>query len=93
MKPEDIEKAIHDGIAKALEQQLAPAIAAAVNTSVNGKIDGLRKAVNPLLEAYEAFTGSRRLIFWVGGAIIGIGSFMVAVQQIYQIAFSHVVIK
>jgi hypothetical protein len=93
MNAEDIEKAIHDGVAKALEQQLAPAISAAVTISVNGKIDGLRRDVRPLLEAYATFTGSRRLIFWIGGAIIGIGSFMVAVQQIYQIAFSHVVIK
>jgi hypothetical protein len=93
MNPDDIEKAIHDGIARALQDQLAPAISSAVTISVNGKIDSLRKDVKPLLEAYATFTGSRRLIFWVGGAIIGIGSVIAALQQIYQLAFSHIVIK
>jgi beta-lactamase regulating signal transducer with metallopeptidase domain len=89
MNPEDIEKAIHDGIARALQEQLAPAVSAAVTISVNGKIDGLRRDVKPLLEAYATYTGSRRLIFWIGGAVIGIGSFMVALQQIYQITSAH----
>lgn len=90
MDPADIEKAIHEGVARALQDQLAPAISAAVTISVNGKIDGLRKDVRPLLEAYATFTGSRRLIFWVGGTIIAIGSFIAALQQIYLITSSHI---
>src|SRR3954465_4924582 len=73
-------KAIHDGIARALQDQLAGAVSAAVKTNVNGKIDGLRKDIRPLLEAY--ITGSKRLIFWIGSAVIGLGAFIAAVQQI-----------
>jgi hypothetical protein len=93
MNPDDIEKAIHDGIAKALESQLAPAVAAAVTVTVNGKIDGLRRDIKPLLDAYTAYTGSKRLIFWVGSFIIGLGAFIAGVQQIYQAGASHIVLK
>jgi len=92
MNPDDIEKAIHAGVAKAVEQQL-PCYLRSRSDKGQWKIDGLRRDVKPSSKPTRPSPGAARLIFWIGGAIIGKAPFMVAVQQIYAIGLSHITLR
>jgi hypothetical protein len=96
MKPEDIQKYIHDGIESALKSQLQPAIQVAVDGAVNGKVNALTKKVDalvdqtaPITQAYGKWLSARRNAFLVVGLLIAIGSFIQSVQAVWGLVTTY----
>ena len=93
MTPEHIQKAIHDGIAAALANQLQPAVQTAVDAAVNGKITKLAHDVAPLVTVYNSYLSWKKgAIIWVG-ILLAIGGFIQAVQAIWSLTTHYVVLK
>jgi hypothetical protein len=93
MNPEDIQKCIHDGIAKALADQLPTAVSAAVNTAVNGKIIKLTNDVAPLVKVYNSYLSWKKgALIWIG-ILLAIGGFIQAAQAVYGVVSNLFVIS
>jgi hypothetical protein len=93
MNPDDIEKAIHDGIAKALEAQLPIAVQTAVDASVNGKIKALDAKMTPIVNAWGKWTGAKRQALTIIGIIIGIGSLMTTAETLWSFVTGHIMLR
>lgn len=93
MRPEDIQAAIHDGIAAALATQLPIAVKTAVDTAVNGKITKLAADVAPLVNVYNSYLSWKKgALIWVG-ILLAIGGFIQALQAIWSLTTHYVVLK
>jgi hypothetical protein len=93
MTPDDIQKAIHDGIAKALAEQLPLAVATAVNASVNGKVQAMRNDLKPITDAYSNWLSWKRIALMSFGVVLAIGGFIQAAQALYGIVSNLFVIS
>lgn len=105
MDQEQIEKAMHDGIAKALESQLAGAVQMAVDQAVNGKVKALSKQINdltneegtgkldPIVMAYGNWLTWRRTAAMGLGFMLAIGGLISTVQTIWGLLSQHLVVK
>lgn len=96
MTPDDLEKAIHAGISKALQEQLPVAVSSAVEVSVNHKIDGLRKEIAPITEAYKKWISLRRISLVAFGVFLAIGGAIQSAQAGWAVLEgirNHFVIK
>ena len=89
MTPADIEKAIHDGIAKALQQQLPLAVQSAVDTAVNGKVKALSAQMQPITEAWNKWLSWKRVAIVGVGMFLAFGSFIQSAQAIWGVVQSH----
>jgi hypothetical protein len=93
MNPEDIEKAIHDGIAKALQTQLPVAVQTAVDVAVNGKIKALDAKMTPIVDAWGKWTGAKRQALTVIGVLVALGSIITTAESIWAFVASHVMVR
>jgi len=96
MTPDDIQKAIHEGIEAALKSQLLPAVQTAVDSAVNGKVNALSRKVDtlvdqttPITQAYGKWLSARRNAFLAIGVLIAIGSFIQSVQAVWGIVSNY----
>jgi hypothetical protein len=84
MTPEDIEKAIHDGISAALTQQLQPAI----DKAVNGKVKALSNQMTPITEAFDKWNSWKKGVIILLGMFVAVGSFIQSAETFWT-AFTH----
>ena len=92
MTPDEIQKCIHEGIAKGLAEQLPVAVTNAVNFAVNGKITKLANDVAPLVNVYNSYLSWKKgALIWVG-ILLAIGGFVQAVQAIYSLISNYLTI-
>jgi len=84
MTPDEIQKAIHDGIAAALGSQLQPAIDAAVN----GKVNALRTQMTPITDAFAKWASWKKGVLVLIGMFVAIGSFIQSAEAVWG-AFTH----
>lgn len=93
MTPEEIRKAINEAVANGLQEHLPLAVSTAVTASVNGKIDGLRKELQPITDAYKTWLTMRRMSVVTFGIFLAIGGIIQAAQAVWGIVAGHLVIK
>jgi hypothetical protein len=89
MKPEDIQKCIHDSMEAALQSQLPRAVQTAVDPAVNGKIKALDAKVTPMVDAYQKWMSARRAVFILIGVFIAIGSFVQSVEAVWTVVSNY----
>jgi hypothetical protein len=96
MTPDDINKAIHEGMEAALKAQLPLAVQTAVDSAVNGKVNALRTEVaalrtevSPMTNAYGKWLSARRNAFIAIGLLIAIGSFIQSVEAVWGIVTNY----
>jgi hypothetical protein len=93
MDPADIEKAIHDGIAMALESQLPVAVQTAVDSAVNGKIKALSEKMSPIADAYNKWLSWKRVAVVGIGVFLALGSFLSTATDLWGLLSAHFVVK
>lgn len=89
----DIEKAIHEGIAKALQDQLPLAVQSAVDVAVNGKVKALTAKISPIAEAYDKWLSWKRVAAVAVGMFIALGSLISTAQVLWSAASAHLTLK
>lgn len=93
MDPAQLEKAIHDGIAAALEAQLPIAVQSAVDAAVNSKVKKLSDDMQPLVNAYGKWLTGRRMVIVAFGVLIALGSIIQSGQALWEIVQHYFVIR
>jgi hypothetical protein len=93
MNPEELNKAINEAVAKGLQEHLPVAVSTAVTASVNGKIDGLRKEIAPIVAAYNTWLTWQRMGAIAFGVFLALGGLIQAAQAVWGIVQGHLVIK
>ena len=93
MTPADIEKAIHDGISKALQSQLPLAVQSAVDVAVNGKVKALSAQMAPIADAYNKWLSWKRVAVVGVGMFIAIGSLISTAQELWGLLSPHVTVR
>jgi hypothetical protein len=93
MDADEIQTCIHDGIAKALADQLPIAVNNAVNASVNGKIKALDEKVTPMVNAYNSWLTTRRAVIIVLGFFLAVGGLIQSAQTFYGLITNYFTIS
>jgi molybdopterin biosynthesis enzyme MoaB len=74
------------------EQQKAvdEAVEKAIKTVVNGKIDGLRKDLQPLTDAFQSWNHLKAGFIMYGTAILALGGAVQAIQALWGLISPHI---